>query len=77
MDGKREQAFVGLFVLIAVALLLVTIFSLTGFLSRTQPHSMPSSLSPAASSPARKYATRAARRMDGSLLWLSTPMTLR
>ncbi len=37
MDGKREQAFVGLFVIIAVALLLVTIFSLTGFLSRTQP----------------------------------------
>ena len=37
MDGKREQAFVGLFVLIAVALLLVTIFSLTGFFSRAQP----------------------------------------
>jgi phospholipid/cholesterol/gamma-HCH transport system substrate-binding protein len=37
MDGKREQAFVGLFVLVAVALLLVTIFSLTGFFSRAQP----------------------------------------
>ena len=37
MDGKREQAFVGLFVIIAVALLLVTIFSLTGFFSRAQP----------------------------------------
>jgi len=37
MDGKREQAFVGLFVLIAVALLLVTIFSLTGFFSRAEP----------------------------------------
>jgi phospholipid/cholesterol/gamma-HCH transport system substrate-binding protein len=37
MDGKKEQAFVGLFVLIAVALLLVTIFSLTGFFSRAAP----------------------------------------
>jgi len=37
MDGKREQAFVGLFVLVAVALLLVTIFSLTGFFSRAEP----------------------------------------
>src|SRR5271170_4042472 len=37
MDGKKEQAFVGLFVLVAVALLLVTIFSLTGFFSRAQP----------------------------------------
>jgi phospholipid/cholesterol/gamma-HCH transport system substrate-binding protein len=37
MDGKKEQAFVGLFVLIAVALLLVTIFSLTGFFSRAEP----------------------------------------
>ena len=37
MDGKREQAFVGLFVLIAVALLLFTVFSLTGFLSRAAP----------------------------------------
>jgi phospholipid/cholesterol/gamma-HCH transport system substrate-binding protein len=37
MDGKKEQAFVGLFVLVAVGLLLVTIFSLTGFFSRSQP----------------------------------------
>jgi phospholipid/cholesterol/gamma-HCH transport system substrate-binding protein len=37
MDGKKEQAFVGLFVLVAVALLLVTIFSLTGFFSRAEP----------------------------------------
>jgi phospholipid/cholesterol/gamma-HCH transport system substrate-binding protein len=37
MDGKKEQAFVGLFVIVAVALLLVTIFSLTGFFSRAQP----------------------------------------
>jgi phospholipid/cholesterol/gamma-HCH transport system substrate-binding protein len=37
MDGKREQAFVGLFVLVAAALLLATIFSLTGFFSRSQP----------------------------------------
>lgn len=37
MDGKKEQAFVGLFVLVAAGLLLVTIFSLTGFFNRAQP----------------------------------------
>ena len=37
MDGKREQAFVGLFVLVAAGLLVATIFSLTGFFSRSSP----------------------------------------
>src|SRR5215470_16737522 len=32
---KREEAFVGLFVLIAAGLLIATLFSLTGFLSRS------------------------------------------
>jgi len=34
MEPKREQALVGLFVLVAAALLLVTVFSLTGAFSR-------------------------------------------
>ena len=37
MDGKREQAFVGLFVLIAVALLLVTVFTMSGVFNRSAP----------------------------------------
>ena len=35
MEPKREQALVGLFVLVAAALLLVTLFSLTGFFVRS------------------------------------------
>jgi phospholipid/cholesterol/gamma-HCH transport system substrate-binding protein len=37
MEERREQAWVGLFVLIAAALLLITVFSLSGFFSRAQP----------------------------------------
>ena len=33
MEARREQVFVGLFVIIAAALLLVTVFSLTGVLA--------------------------------------------
>jgi phospholipid/cholesterol/gamma-HCH transport system substrate-binding protein len=33
MEGKREQAFVGLFVLVAVAVLVFTVFTLTGSLA--------------------------------------------
>jgi phospholipid/cholesterol/gamma-HCH transport system substrate-binding protein len=33
MDAKREQVFVGLFVVVAAALLVVTVFSLTGLLA--------------------------------------------
>jgi len=35
MDGKREQMFVGLFVLVAAALLLVTVFTLSGVFSHS------------------------------------------
>ncbi len=35
MDGKREQVFVGLFVLVAAALLLVTVFTLSGLFNRS------------------------------------------
>ncbi|AXC14562.1 hypothetical protein ACPOL_5312 [Acidisarcina polymorpha] len=37
MDGKREQAFVGLFVIVAVGLLLTSVFALTGAFSRSAP----------------------------------------
>jgi phospholipid/cholesterol/gamma-HCH transport system substrate-binding protein len=37
MDGKREQAWVGLFVLVAAGLLLVTVFTLSGFFGRSSP----------------------------------------
>ncbi len=35
MDGKREQAFVGLFVIIAIGLLLTAVFALSGLFSRS------------------------------------------
>ncbi len=76
MDGKKEQAFVGLFVLVAVALLLVTIFSLTASSAARRRSTMPGSPSPAAWSRARRYATRAARKTDESLRWPSIPMIL-
>jgi phospholipid/cholesterol/gamma-HCH transport system substrate-binding protein len=37
MDSKREQAFVGLFVLIAAALLIIAIFSISGILGNRGP----------------------------------------
>jgi phospholipid/cholesterol/gamma-HCH transport system substrate-binding protein len=37
MDERREQAWVGLFVLVAAALLLVTVFSLSGLFTRSEP----------------------------------------
>jgi phospholipid/cholesterol/gamma-HCH transport system substrate-binding protein len=37
VDGKRERVFVGLFVIVATALLLATLFSLTGFSERGEP----------------------------------------
>ncbi|MGD0076233.1 MAG: MlaD family protein [Candidatus Binataceae bacterium] len=38
MESKREQALVGLFVLVAVALLVVTVFLLSGMLNRGTPY---------------------------------------
>ncbi len=37
MKGQRERAFVGLFVLVAAGLLVVTVFSLTGVLGHSEP----------------------------------------
>ncbi|MFZ3247160.1 MAG: MlaD family protein [Candidatus Acidiferrales bacterium] len=37
MKGQRERAFVGLFVLAAAGLLVVTVFSLTGVFGRSEP----------------------------------------
>jgi phospholipid/cholesterol/gamma-HCH transport system substrate-binding protein len=37
MDGKREQAFVGLFVIVAAGLLLASVFAMSGAFSRSAP----------------------------------------
>jgi hypothetical protein len=50
MESKREQALVGVFVLISAAVVIGTIFAISGTLAEPQEPTMPTSPSPDGSS---------------------------
>ena len=62
MKPKREQAMVGIFVIVAGALLVVTVLVISGSMGRARIPITPTFPMPVAWSPARRCATPAARK---------------
>ena len=75
MEAKREQVFVGFFVLVAAALLIFTVFALTGaFAGLREDLSTPNSTTPRGWSLAPPFTMPAARRSAASKKCKSIPV---